>query len=58
MKDKMFNELLESVREGGKILRGKAKPSRTFMMEAPNVKKIRANYELSKNKFVTLWGRL
>ncbi len=56
MKDKMFNELLESVREGGRILRGKTKPSRTFVIETPNVKKIRANYELSQNEFAALMG--
>ena len=30
MKPKMFEELLESVREGGAILRGQRKPSRRF----------------------------
>jgi hypothetical protein len=31
MKDELFNELLASVREGGKILRGMVKPSRKFI---------------------------
>ena len=30
MKDELFNELLESVREGGLILRGEKPPLRTF----------------------------
>jgi hypothetical protein len=30
MKPKMFEELLESVREGGAVLRGQRKPSRRF----------------------------
>jgi putative transcriptional regulator len=54
MKEELFNELVESVRESGKILRGNAKPSRTFVIETPNVKKIRAVYKLSQNKFAAL----
>lgn len=56
MKDELFNELVASVREGGEILRGKAKASRTFVIEAPDVKKIRANYQLSQNEFAALMG--
>ena len=56
MKDELFNELVASVREGGKILRGKAKPSRTFVIKTPNVKKIRANYKLSQSEFAALMG--
>ncbi len=56
MKDELFNELVNSVREGGKILRGKAKPSREFTVEAPDVKKIRSNYKLSQNEFAALMG--
>jgi putative transcriptional regulator len=56
MKDELFNELVSSVREGGRILRGKVKPARTFIIEAPDVKKIRANYDLSQNEFAALMG--
>src|ERR1041384_3270809 len=56
MKDELFNELVESVRKGGKILRGKAKPSRKFIIEIPDVKKIRANYKLSQSEFAALMG--
>jgi len=56
MKDELFNELVASVREGGKILRGKAKPSREFTIEAPDVKKIRSDYKLSQNEFAALIG--
>ena len=56
MKDELFNELVVSVREGGKILRGKTQPSRSFIIEAPDVKEIRANYKLSQNKFAALMG--
>ena len=56
MKDELFNELVASVREGGKILRGKAKPSRSFVVETPNVKKIRSTYKLSQPEFAALMG--
>ena len=56
MKDELFNELLESVREGGSILRAEKNPSRSFSMEKPDVQKIRASYQLSQSEFATLLG--
>jgi putative transcriptional regulator len=56
MKDKLFKELVASVREGGAILRGEVTPSRRFVVDGPNVKRIRANYKLSQDKFATLLG--
>ncbi len=56
MKDELFSELVASVREGGKILRGDSEPGRTFIVEPPNVKEIRANYNLSQNEFAALLG--
>ena len=47
MKAKLFNELIASVREGGKIMRGKSKPSRTLKVDAPDIKKMRLSYKLS-----------
>jgi putative transcriptional regulator len=56
MNDELFNELVESVRQGGAILRGKAKPSRAFEIAAPDVKRIRAQYQLSQSEFAALMG--
>jgi putative transcriptional regulator len=56
MKGELFNELAASVREGGKILRGQSKPSRKFIVEAPDVKEIRSNSGLSQSEFATLMG--
>jgi putative transcriptional regulator len=56
MNDEMFAELLESVREGGAILRGEKTPSRHFEVETPNVKEIRERYELSQSEFAALLG--
>ncbi len=56
MNDEPFAELLESVREGGAILRGEKKASRKFVVEPPDVKQIREQYELSQTEFAALLG--
>ena len=56
MNDELFNELLESVREGGAILHGEKLPSRSFTVEKPDVQQIRASYRMSQNEFATLLG--
>lgn len=56
MKEELFNELLASVKEGGAILRDELVPSRIFVVEGPNVKNIRANYNLSQSEFAALLG--
>jgi len=56
MKKELFNELQASIEEGGKILRGKLKPSRMFSIENPNVPQIRKHLGLSQDKFAQLLG--
>lgn len=56
MTDEVFDELVQSVREGGAILRGEAPPSRTFTIEGPDVRLIRTNYRLSQRQFAALLG--
>ena len=56
MKDELFDELVESVREGGVILRGEAPPARTFEVDGLNVKRIRSGYQLSQKEFAALLG--
>jgi putative transcriptional regulator len=56
MENKLFNELLDSIREGGAILRGEKAPSRSFEIEKTDIKHIRANYKLSQSEFATLLG--
>jgi putative transcriptional regulator len=56
MSDDLFQELLESVREGGAILRGEKEASRTFKLEAPDVTSIRERYGLSQSEFAALLG--
>jgi putative transcriptional regulator len=56
MSDEMFAELLESVRQGGAILRSEQEASRTFVIETPDVKRIRERFELSQSEFAALLG--
>jgi putative transcriptional regulator len=56
MKRDLFNQLVASVREGGAILRGEVKPSRTFRIEGPDIKRIRVNYRLSQAEFAAMLG--
>lgn len=56
MDEGLFEELLESVREGGAILRAEQKASRLFRAEEPDVAAIRAAYGLSQSQFSKLLG--
>jgi putative transcriptional regulator len=52
----MFEELLESVREGGPILRGQKKASRRFEVGASGIRAIRERTSLSQSEFARLIG--
>jgi putative transcriptional regulator len=56
MKKEIFNELLESLQQGGKIIRGKTKPSRVFRLDDPDVLEIRKHIGLSQEQFARLLG--
>jgi putative transcriptional regulator len=56
MRKALFDELLESVREGGAILRGEKEASREFLIEDPDVRSLREGYGLSQPKFAALLG--
>ncbi len=56
MKEELFSELLESVRQGGAIMRGEMKPSRVCEFDQPDVQSIRKKYGLSQDKFAKLLG--
>lgn len=56
MRDELFEELLTSVREGGRILRGEEVPARAHQHPGPDVAGIRARYDLSQEKFAALLG--
>src|SRR3954451_10405892 len=56
MKDDLFRELEASVREGAAILRGEKTPSRTFVIENPDVKALRGSFQLSQPEFAAMLG--
>ena len=56
MKKELFNDLIESIREGGEILRGNKKPSRIYNFPADDIKEIREKHGLSQQKFAELFG--
>ena len=56
MDEKMFAELLESVKEMDAIHKGKKKPSRVFEFPEPEVKAIREKTGLSQIQFARLIG--
>lgn len=56
MKNELFDELVESIRESGAIRRGQESPSRAFVADGPNIKQIRSSYDLSQPQFAAMLG--
>jgi putative transcriptional regulator len=56
MNDETFDELIASVKEAGKILRGEVAASRVFETPEPDVKAIREGIGFSQSKFAHLIG--
>lgn len=56
MKKSLFDELVTSIEEAGRIKRGKAKPSRRYDFGDVNVQSIRKKTGLSQNQFALLIG--
>ena len=54
MENALFEELVQSLKEAKDIAKGKAKPSRTFRLEAPNVKALREKIGLTQAEFARL----
>ena len=52
----MFDELIESISEGGKILRNEIEPSRIFEVKSNEIREIRLKYNFSQDKFANLLG--
>ena len=56
MKDDLFKELEESVRQGGDILRERVPAACTFEIPEADVATVRERYGLSQAKFASLMG--
>jgi len=54
MKNELFEELMNSIKEGGAIVRGDTKPSRRYNFNEPDVQAIRQQYGLTQEKFARM----
>ena len=56
MKDELFDELVNSLHEGGTILRGDQPASRVFTIQPLEIKDIRNGFGLTQEEFAALLG--
>ena len=56
MKNELFDELVESIEEAGKIKKGKVKPFRSFEYHPVDIKRIRSNLDVSQSQFALMIG--
>ncbi|NLX07614.1 MAG: helix-turn-helix domain-containing protein [Phycisphaerae bacterium] len=56
MKEELFNELVESIKEAGKIRKGSAKPARVFRYRGADIKRIRSRLGVSQAQFALMIG--
>ena len=56
MKDAAFDELVASIKQAGRIRRGRAKPSRVTEFKPAQVKKVRAELGQSQEEFALMIG--
>ena len=56
MKDDLFQELLESVKQGAEIMKGTMQPARAFESPETEVRTLREKFGLSQDKFANLVG--
>jgi putative transcriptional regulator len=56
MKDAAFQELLTSIKQAGKIRRGKLKPARVTTFQPADVKDIREKLKVSQAEFALMIG--
>ncbi len=56
MKEQDFDNLVESIKQAGKIRRGEMKPGRTFTFSPADIRAIRSKLELSQSEFAMMIG--
>ena len=56
MKKKDFEKLVESVKQAGRIKRGKLRPSRSFEFKPANIKLVREKLGVSQSEFALMIG--
>lgn len=56
MSSELFDDLIKSIKEAGKIRRGRAKPSRKFAYDAIDIRKLRESLGVSQSQFARMIG--
>lgn len=56
MKKALFDDLVTSIKEAGRIHRGETKASRTFVFETEDVREIREKLHKSQSEFARMIG--
>jgi putative transcriptional regulator len=56
MKNQLFDELVSSIKEAGRIHRGEVKASRTFVFEPDDIREIRDKLDKSQTEFARMIG--
>src|ERR1041385_3387658 len=56
MKKQLFEELVASIKEAGRIHRGEVQPSRSFVFEPQDVRAIREKLHKSQSEFARMIG--
>jgi putative transcriptional regulator len=56
MKKQLFDDLIASVKQAGRIHRGEAEASRTFVFQPEEVRKIRDKLQKSQSEFARMIG--
>jgi len=56
MKKELFEDLVESIQEAGKIRKGMLKPSRVFKYKPVDVKRVRNKLHVSQGQFALMIG--
>ncbi len=56
MRKEIFDELVKSVQEGGRILRDETEPSRKYEIKSNEIKGIRLKHNLTQDQFAKLLG--
>jgi putative transcriptional regulator len=56
MKSELFEDLEKSIKEAGKIRRGRAKAARVFRYNAVDIRKLRESVKVSQSTFARMIG--
>lgn len=56
MEEKMFSELVESIREMGSYLRGESEPARVTFVGEPDPREMRAKLGMTQEEFASALG--